>query len=134
MKILIDTHILIWLVSDSTLLSKDAREILTNKDNEVYYSVISIWEIAIKRKLHPEEFNFSPQDIIFYAEKSNSKFLSLLNQHILPWKKLTMLPGEAEHKDPFDRILVCQAIAENMKFMTHDSKIPLFDVDCIIEV
>ena len=60
MKILIDTHILIWLVSDSTLLSKDAREILTNKDNEVYYSVISIWEIAIKRKLHPEEFNFSP--------------------------------------------------------------------------
>lgn len=73
MKILIDTHILIWLVSDSTLLSKDAREILTNKDNEVYYSLISIWEIAIKRKLHPEEFNFSPQDIIFYAEKSNYK-------------------------------------------------------------
>ncbi len=134
MRILLDTHILLWLISDNPQLSQDARDILNNKDNQIFYSTVNIWEIAIKRKLHPDKFDFLPEDIVSYAGISNIKDLPLLDKHTLWWDRFSMLPGETEHKDPFDRILVCQALAENMKLMTHDSKIPLFDVNCIIEV
>ncbi len=134
MKILLDTYILIWLIADDSRLKETARSLLQDEDNEFFYSAISVWEIAIKQHLHPDEFTFSLDQLIQIARESDVQFLPLLETHALTWGSLQMKGGEPEHKDPFDRILVCQAISEGMKFMTHDSKIPLFDTDCVIEV
>ena len=113
MQILLDTHILIWLVENPAQLSQKTLDILMDVKNKVYYSLVSIWEIAIKSSIGRIEIDLSL--LIDTLEQNEINPLPINTPHILKVKDLPML-----HKDPFDRILIAQSICENLTFFTRD--------------
>jgi len=115
MQILIDTHILLWAIGDSGRLSSSVHELLTNTNNQVYVSVASIWEIAIKNALAKDGFQVDVEKIIETVFKMDFIELPISISHA---KTVAML--ESIHKDPFDRILIAQTISEKMLFLTND--------------
>ncbi|HEX4839701.1 MAG TPA: type II toxin-antitoxin system VapC family toxin [Rhabdochlamydiaceae bacterium] len=115
MKLLLDTHIFLWWVRDDKRLSKTITNKIKEAD-EVYISSASIWEIAIKMRL--EKISGDMNALI--QEIHNSHFLELLitSQHAAATLELPDI-----HRDPFDRILIAQAISEPLVFLTADSKL-----------
>ena len=114
MQILLDTHIIIWLVENPKQLSQKVLDILTDKKTKIYYSLASIWELAIKAGIGRIEIDLS---ILLDTLKQNDiKPLQILETHIIKVKDLP-----AVHKDPFDRILIAQAISENLQLFTRDT-------------
>ena len=118
MRILLDTHALIWLLSDSPRLSAAIRERLSATDVELFFSSVSILEIAIKHSLKPEVMPCAPDEIRADAVASGLqeiKFDSFNAKAVgdLPWL----------HRDPFDRMLVAQARTEKMLLLTHDDAV-----------
>ena len=136
MKILLDTHILIWFHSNDSELSSKAWKMLLDPENEIYYSSINIWETQIKHLKHEKEINFSGDDLNKMSIAAGLKCLNLKPEHCIELKGLVYDEKNAPqpHKDPFDRILICQAKAENMVLMTHDSLIPFYNEPCILSV
>lgn len=130
MNILLDTHIAIWALLDSPRLTEKARELILDPDNTIYYSVVSVWEVLLKHTGHPEDMELTPA--VFSESCKDAGFipLELRDKHVLA---VSAFPPSVEgHKDPFDRLLLAQAKAENMNFLTNDSKIPLYPVKCVI--
>ena len=123
MKILLDTHILIWFLTDSNLLTKNASALILAPENEIFYSAISIFEIDLKRQSHPEDMPFNGDEVISYCDELGFLQLSLTARHASIVKKLSRPENVPPHKDPFDRLMLAQAIAEDMTFMTHDKRI-----------
>lgn len=119
MAILIDSHVFIWMTSDDPQISGRAREAILNEDR-ILLSIVSVWELAIKYslgKLWPTEDDFG---------KFISDSIQLCGVEILPITvthtvALTSLP--MHHRDPFDRMLIAQSIAEGIPIVTHDSQI-----------
>lgn len=134
MKFLIDTHIAIWAVSDDPKLPKMAKDILIDKRNDIYYSTASIWEIIIKHMAHPEKVLIDGDTLAQSCEDTGFKVLPVLNRHTFALKKLRYPDNVPRHNDPFDRIMIAQAKAEEMKFLTHDSLIPYYNESFIISV
>lgn len=135
MNILLDTHILIWLLTDDEKMPQKAREIICDSNNSVYYSTVNVWETEIKRQVKPKDFCFSGTDIEQFCAVSNLKCLPIYPKHALLLSSLKYSDTAPRmHKDPFDRILICQAKSENMKLLTHDTLIPFYDEDCVISV
>lgn len=134
MKILLDTHIIIWVLTDSPKLSTKARELLLDKSNEIYFSVISLWEIETKRLSKPDKMPFTAQTISNYCKSSGYKLIQLKEESIYKLSELTRPENEPAHKDPFDRMLICQAMTENMNLLTHDSLIKGYGVGNILFV
>mgnify|MGYP002803019172 CR=1 FL=1 len=134
MKILLDTHILLWTVSNDERLSEKARKIIENENNEIYYSIISLWEVQLKHLAHPDALTVSAGKLAEYCEESGFQKLSVTEKHIFALADLRRDDDAPPHKDPFDRILICQASTENMLFVTHDSLIPGYCEPCIIAV
>ena len=131
MKLLLDTHILLWWFLDSDLLSRDAREAIENPENEIYYSVLSILEIELKYLSHPDKIDFSAEQVLSYCKASNFQRADLNEQQILLLGSLRRAETAPPHKDPFDRLLICQAITEEMLFLTHDQRIQEYNAPCI---
>lgn len=134
MKYLLDTHILIWFLTDNKLLSKSASEIILSPENEIFYSVISIFEIDMKRQNHPEDLPFSGEQVWRYCDELDFLPLILIPQHVLTVKNLNRPENVTPHKDPFDRLMLAQAIYEDMIFMTHDKRIAEYDAPNIYKV
>ena len=134
MKILIDTHIAIWAVSDDPKLPKVAKDILMDEHNEIFYSTASIWEIIIKHMTHPEKVIIDGYTLAKSCEDSGFKVLPILNQHTFALKDLKYPDNAPRHNDPFDRILIAQAKVEEMKFLTNDSLIPYYYESFIISI
>jgi PIN domain nuclease of toxin-antitoxin system len=111
-KVLIDTNIIIWWLEDPSQIKTDAREIIENPDNQIYYSVASIWEIEIKRKVG--KLNIT-ENYIELIDNELFQCLSILKNHVLKISNL-----EFHHHDPFDRVLIAQAIEENLTIITSD--------------
>ncbi len=128
MRYLVDTHVLIWATMDSAKLSNAAREALCKGDGEYYFSAASIWEIALKRTKHPEQFPFTAAAArkLFFA--AGFVELSVSARHSAAVEDLPKI-----HGDPFDRLLVAQALSENMKLVTHDRMILQYG-DIAVEV
>jgi len=107
-RYLLDTCTFLWLVAGSDALPKAVREIIRNPDNEVFLSVVSAWEITVKHSANKLPL---PQKADMFVRKQREDHLlaslPLLEAHVLT---LVKLPGI--HHDPFDRMLVCQAVAE----------------------
>lgn len=134
MKILLDTHIALWAMTDTEKLSEEVIHMLESGKNDVYYSIASVWEIAIKHKIRPEQMPISEEEFVQLCEKTGFAQLSIEPEHIFLLKTLTR-PAEApKHNDPFDRILLAQAKYEKLSFITHDSLIPYYKEKCIISV
>lgn len=134
MKVLIDTHIAIWSVLDDPMLSKTARDILLSSENEIYYSSASIWEITIKHMAHPEAFLYSGYHLAKGCDENGFIALPVLNHHSFALETLKRPENAPRHNDPFDRIMLAQAKAEGMKFLTHDSLIPYYNEPFVILV
>ena len=124
MRLLLDTCTFLWLIIDSPLLSSQARELFASTENEVYLSAVSTWEIAIKHSLGRLPLPESPQRFIpFQREKHGIQSLSLDEESTLQLLRLPVL-----HNDPFDRMLICQAIVQGLTILTPDSVISRYPV------
>lgn len=134
MNLLLDTHIALWAISDSKRLSEAVRELLENEENEVYYSVASVWEIAIKRKIHPEQMPMDEETFVSLCEKTGFERLTIRLPHIFALKGLTRQETAPHHNDPFDRMLLAQAKEEGFRFVTHDSLITGYNEPCVMMI
>ena len=134
MNLLLDTHVLIWALNDDHRLSEKAKEMILDKDNIIYYSVVSIWEISIKHANHPDNVEFSGKELASFCEEAGFQLLELKDRHVFALETISRAEGAPEHHDPFDRMLVAQAKAENMSFLTHDSLIAFYKEKCIVSV
>lgn len=134
MKILLDTHILLWALSDDARLPAQARELILDERNEIYYSILSLWEIELKHLAHPDAMTISAREVAAYCERAGYLQLSLRGPHIYGLSRLHRAEDAPPHKDPFDRLLICQASVENMMLVTHDSRIAEYQSPCIVAV
>ncbi len=134
MKVLIDTHIAIWAVLNDVKLPKKAKDIILTETNEIIYSTASVWEITIKHMLHPDKIRISGSLLEKGCEENGYVVLPVLNKHVAELETLRRSENAPRHNDPFDRILVAQAKAEGLMFLTHDSLIPYYEEPFIISV
>ncbi len=134
MNLLLDTHILIWALNDDPQLSEKAKEMILDPGNTVYYSVVSIWEISIKHASHPEDLEFSGKELSDFCQDAGFLPLELRDKHVYALETINRPENAPRHNDPFDRMLVAQAKAENMSFLTHDALIPYYEERCIVRV
>jgi PIN domain nuclease of toxin-antitoxin system len=127
MRILLDTHIFLWFISGDTQLSTDVRDAIRDPDNEVYLSAISVWEILVKYQLgklplpeHPETYLPKQRDLHQILS------LALDENSVAQLPKLPPL-----HRDPFDRMLVCQALQNSLTIATVDAAVRAYPVSTI---
>lgn len=119
MKYLLDTHILLWYLTDNQeKLSAEYIEILLNEQNELYFSSVSIWEIAIKSGLNKADFRFKSKLVCDELLRQGFNLLDLKVNHIYYLEQLPSI-----HQDPFDRLLIAQAYSERLTLLTLDQKI-----------
>ena len=124
MKLLLDTCTFLWIISDSTELSELSRSLFRDSSNEVYLSAVSIWEISVKYTLKKLPLPQSPEKYIsIQREKHMVDPLALDENSVLHLNRLPLL-----HKDPFDRMLICQAINHGMVILTPDELITQYPV------
>ena len=116
MRVLVDTHLLLWAVASARRLPKGARSLLLDTANEVFYSAASVWEVAIKTTLRRRDFKANPAALVRALEQSGFSELPVTAAHAA---RVAGLP--AIHRDPFDRLLVAQALAEPMTLLTNDA-------------
>jgi len=114
-KLLLDTHVLLWAASWPDRLSADARAQLDDADNELLFSAASFWEIAIKRGLGRQDFQVEPRALRRGLLDNGYGELAISSAHAVA---VDMLPPI--HRDPFDRILVAQALTEGVTLLTAD--------------
>jgi PIN domain nuclease of toxin-antitoxin system len=116
MKILLDTHTFIWLDGKPEQLSLRAVNLIENLSNDLILSVVSVWEIAIKYQLGKLQINRSLSDLVASQQLTNDiKILPVTLTHVLRVETLLL-----HHKDPFDRILIAQAITEKLPILSRD--------------
>ena len=115
MKLLLDTHLLLWAIGRPGKLSAAARKLITNPRNELLFSVASIWEIAIKYTLNRAKFRSDPGVIRNGLLENGYEELPVLAEHAMTTTTLPLL-----HHDPFDRLLVAQATVEGLVLLTSD--------------
>jgi len=130
----LDTHIALWAISDSKRLGEDIRVLLENKENSVYFSMASVWEVAIKRKLHPDQMPMDEEVFVSLCEETGFERLDIRLPHIFALKELSRQETEPRHNDPFDRLLLAQAKSEGFRFVTHDSLITGYNEPCVMMI
>ena len=123
MQLLLDTHTLIWWLAKNGTLKDEANRAIANPDNLVFVSAASAWEIAIKKSLGKLK---APNDLAEQIEKQRFTPLVININHALTVEKLP-----SHHQDPFDRILIAQAICEQLTIITRDLKFDNYDVTII---
>ena len=116
MKLLVDTHLLLWAAGEPSRLSRTARSLLDDSDHELLFSVASLWEISIKRALGRKDFSVDPRLLRRGLLDNGYGELPIVSDHVV---SLESFP--AIHKDPFDRVLVAQAMVEGVTLLTTDS-------------
>ena len=124
---LLDTHAFLWWVSDSPKLSELARETIADERNEPIFSVVSGWEIAIKVGVGKLELPDPPEKFVTGQLSRND--MEVLPLHLGHALRVHALPDH--HRDPFDRLLVAQAIVEGIPLLSADPQIDLYPVNII---
>jgi len=126
MRLLLDTHALLWLLDGDPRLESRACDLVTDPANAVFVSSVSLWEIAVKLRIGKLSANL-PQ-IIAGIQETGLQFLNITHQHYL---KLVSISVFTDHKDPFDHLLIAQAMTENMVLVSDDRNVPRYGVQCI---
>jgi PIN domain nuclease of toxin-antitoxin system len=126
MRILIDTHILIWFLEGNSELSASHKSLIVGSDNEVFVSIASLWEMAIKVSTGKLTLANPLIDVISGIGKENIDILSITPAHTL---QVSTLPFH--HRDPFDRILIAQAQVEFLDVISDDSVFSDHEIDLI---
>ncbi|MBR4776002.1 MAG: type II toxin-antitoxin system VapC family toxin [Lachnospiraceae bacterium] len=121
MKYLLDTNVLLWVISgNEERVSSEIYDILNDSANDIYYSMASVWEVGIKYIKNPKLMEFSPENFVKLCDKLGFIRLSINCDHIYTLKDIKLAEGAPDHKDPFDRLIMSQAKYENMIMITGD--------------
>ena len=126
MKYLLDTHVVLWLAYNSPMLSKKAKQIILEPSNEKYVSIVSAWEVAIKLTTKKLEIIGGISEFYRMIDENGFINTSVEREYL---NNIGNLPEH--HKDPFDRLLLATAIAENLTLITIDENIQKYDVPWI---
>jgi PIN domain nuclease of toxin-antitoxin system len=126
MRILLDTHILLWALLNPSRLAPLHRDLLVSPEHQVFFSAVNIWEIAIKRALDRPDFDVEPDVVREAGIATDFRELPITGIHAAMVRQL-----ENHRRDPFDRLLVAQAKTEPMRLMTDDPLIALYPVERI---
>lgn len=121
MKLLLDTHLLLWAADSIERLPAGARALMADPENELLFSVASIWEIAIKRGLNRADFQVDARILRRGLIDNGYRELPILSEHAVAIDTLPPI-----HKDPFDRLLIAQAMVEGVALLTDDATIALY--------
>ena len=125
-RYLLDTHTAIWYFNGDNALSKTAKEIIFPLSNQIYLSIISAWEIAIKVSLGKLDFKGKTARFVRLAETYGFTILPIKPSHLAVYETLPM-----NHRDPFDRLLIATALDEQMTLISADKNIAQYDVPLI---
>ncbi len=124
MNYLLDTHTFLWTIADSGKLPPSIRDLIVLPTNEIYVSAVSFWEISIKSRLGKLDLgNLASEQFVSIAEEMEFQTISLTAEEASTYARLK----ETEHKDPFDRMLVWQAIQRNFVIISKDRKFAKFE-------
>jgi PIN domain nuclease of toxin-antitoxin system len=123
MRVLTDTHILLWALLQPARLDAAYRDVLESPEHQVFFSAVNIWEIAIKRALDRPDFDVEPDAVHRAALETGFRELPIAAAHAAAVRHLP-----AHHRDPFDRLLIAQARTEPLLLMTDDPLIDLYPV------
>lgn len=134
MRILLDTHIILWALTGDERLPQKAVSIISKRDNEIYYSTASIWEVTIKYLNHPEHMPVSGKQMSIWCQRAGYHMLPISDKHVYALDSLHRAKDAPRHKDPFDCIMLAQAKTEDMMFVTHDSLLPHYMEEFIVFV
>ncbi len=126
MRVLTDTHVLLWALLRPARLDAACREVLESPEHQVFFSAVNIWEIAIKRALDRPDFDVEPDAVHRAALETGFRELPISAVHAAAVRHLP-----PHHRDPFDRLLIVQALIEPLRLMTDDPLIDLYPVQRI---
>jgi len=127
LNLLLDTHVALWAIADSPLLPASARAFITDPSNTVWVSAASIWEIAIKHSLGRGDMPVSGQEALDYFTAAGYRLLAVEPVHAAAVETL-----DKHHQDPFDRLLVAQAMVEPLRLLTHDATVARYHDSIIL--
>ncbi len=126
MNLLLDTHVMIWFMTDDKRLPEKNKEQIEDEANSPFVSIASFWEIGIKHSLNKLTLNTDLSEIFQLVGESGLEILPITPEQILT---LTNLPFH--HRDPFDRLLIAQTKTEGMNLMTKDPWIGNYDINVV---
>jgi len=127
MRLLLDTHIALWAIRDHPRLPQKARDLIADPTNAITVSAASIWEISIRHSLGRGNMPLSGADALLYFQRSGYVLLGVSAQHAAAVEQLP-----AHHGDPFDRMLVAQALLEPLRLLTHDKTLARYSDSIIL--
>ena len=122
MSLLLDTHVVLWWLTDDPTLAAEIKERLDH-ESDVYLSPATIWEVAIKQSIGKLD---KPTDLAERIRDSGFRHLNITAEHGIIAGRLPLI-----HRDPFDRMLIAQAQVEHLTLVTRDAEIPKYDVDTL---
>ena len=125
MRLLVDTHLLVWWLAGGARLPRRAREILGDASNQVYFSAASVWEVAIKAALG--KIKVDPEEMLAAFQSEGFEELHVTSRHAAAVMRLP-----AHHADPFDRLLVAQSVVEPMHLLTDDRVLAAYGSTVIV--
>ncbi len=128
MRLLLDTHVALWAITDDPRLAETARSMIGDHSNQVYVSAASVWEITIKHAVKRDDMPISGSRALAFFRSSGYELLDITAAHVASVEALPSL-----HADPFDRLIVAQALAEPLRLMTRDAMLARYS-DTIIRV
>ena len=134
MKLLLDTHVLLWALANDARLTPQARRLIQDGENRVFYSIVCPWEVQIKHQRHPDKLALDGEQLVEYCRQAGFRQISLQDRHVFALGSLVRKEGAMPHRDPFDRIMICQASVEGMMLLTHDERIGEYDAPCVLVV
>lgn len=121
MRVLLDTHALLWWLGDDPKLGVNARALISNAENEILVSAVSLWEIAVKSRIG--KLNIAIGDVLSVLPDQGFERIGIMDSHLATLQHLPTY-----HRDPFDHPLIAQAIAEGATFLTADERAPQYGV------
>ena len=125
MRYLVDTHVLLWAIMESYRLPKKILEILEDETNSIFVSPISYWEIAIKHQ--NKKLNLGKLNILHIPHIAEQLDFSILNPEPYDFISIAQIPQKENHHDPFDRMLIQQAIRNDLILISKDEKFPQYE-------
>lgn len=130
-ELLLDTHIVLWMILGDERLSQKARDLIKQSIDSIYYSIASMWEVQIKHALG--KLPISGVEFMHYCEQSGYHKLPIDDLHVVELANLVRDESAPPHNDPFDKIMLSQAKAEGFTFLTHDPFFRGYNEPCVVE-
>lgn len=118
MRLLLDTHVALWAITDDRRLPRAARALIASSENSIHVSAVTVWEIALEHARYPADMPVSGGDALRWFRESGYPMLDVTPDHAAHLESLPRL-----HADPFDRMLVAQALVEPLRLMTRDADV-----------